>query len=150
MTLEELEQHCLRHLEGSKNPLVSFDALKQMLQRESDTELPLTEAQLVDFLRHHETMEVRETPGIADNPELALGLEREGLGMGLCVILNTRIPSQFDFLAMMIVQLDALTDALTHALQEAKDNESRTRQVVHALERIKTLKDRIRSELRDG
>lgn len=119
MSLEVIEELCIRRLTSAKNPLMSLDSLYRRVMEDLEPELRLGEAEFRDFVANHEQMALVE--GMTGLPSAEVEEWAEaGMANGPRVILKSRIPSPTQLRDMMIGQLDTMLEALGKALQEAE------------------------------
>ncbi len=116
MSLEHVEEYCVKFLEQTESPIVPVVTLLRYLQQQVEFN-QLTERDLVDFLRDHELFTLLE---LGDEEQDA---EREAAGIptGPRVILKTRIPTKAEFGVLIDKQLEKMADALEKALDAAED-----------------------------
>jgi hypothetical protein len=143
MNLERVEEMCLRHLEQSKNPLVLVDKLLEVCQRDDNLK-GLNKRTLLEFLRAHGDIDVvdgmeRTETGM---PDL---LAAAGIQMTERAILKRRMPTPDQLKELLLMQIGAMTDALTAAreLAEEEKDVERMNQIDEALERARTLGIRV-------
>ncbi len=120
MNLEDLEQKVLSYLKQVANPLVRIETLLARLQRDEGF-AGTSEAELLDFLKHHELFKVIDQSALVPPGEMAQGFEGAGLVSGPCVILDTRVPTPSQVAELMEDQLAKMKEALTVALTQARE-----------------------------
>ena len=146
MNLEAIEQEVLSYLKQVTNPLVRVDLLLERLHQKEEFS-PLTEGDLLDFLRHHELFRVLD-PVIPENgEETSRRLAEAGFIQGPSVVLDTRVPTPAQTADMMARQLASLDDALKTAIAQARDrgDEESILKLRAALERSSSIRDRLSS-----
>ncbi len=139
MNLEHLEELCTKYLEQTANPLVPLDTLFQYLQRDA-TCADISRNELLAFLNKHEMFHIIETMPQTDSGT-AEQLNDIGIQPGPRVILRTRIPTPAELTGLIERQLNAMSDALNKAYEEAEQegNEEaveRTREMLDRLEHL--------------
>ena len=107
MNLEAIEQRTLSLLKQAMNPLVPFDTLVEHLRREEELG-EFSNAELLDFLRHHELFEVVEPLKLAAQGIPEAVFADAGLRLSPHVILNTRVPTERQMADQMGRQLRSL------------------------------------------
>ncbi len=120
MNLEAIEQRTLKFLLESRNPLVPLESLMRHLSHHEDC-AGASRADVLSFLRKHELFRVMEPPGLAEGGEAAKALAAAGLPVGPQVVLDTRIPDPFELARLMSIQMKTLTDAITSAMNAARE-----------------------------
>lgn len=141
MNLEEVEQHCLRYLEQSKNPLVSVNTLLAHLWT-NEQFADVTEQDLLAFLRRHELVLVIDSPATSEAEQV---MAEADFSQGPYAILRTRIPTKSEMSALILEQLDQMTAALTGALREAVSQGDKENQqtVAELLEKTQKFRDKL-------
>jgi hypothetical protein len=148
MSLEIIEENCLRYLASAKNPLVGFNSLYNRVMDGLDEESRMGELDFRDFVRNHDQMaSVEGLSGMP--PDEAQEWASVGALGGPRVILKTRIPSPGQLRDMMVEQLDGMLDALRKALQDAEDrsDESSYDMVLDLLSRTEQLRNKLEEAL---
>lgn len=120
MNLEDLEQKVLSYLKQVANPLVRIEVLLARLRRDEGF-ADMSEAKLMDFLKHHELFKVIDQGGMVSDGEVAQAFELAGFVSGPCVILDTRLPTPGQVAELMTEQLGKMKEALTVALDQARE-----------------------------
>jgi hypothetical protein len=145
MNFEAIEQRCLKALSESDNPLVPVDTLLRLIQPDNEAD-GVSRPDLMAFLRQHELFMVMDAPSVDEGGAMLEALSAAGLISGPYAVLETRRPSQADWLALMAGQLDVLGSAMGAALREAEQSgdEPRARQVRAVLKRIDAMVERLK------
>ena len=151
MQLEQIEQDTLNYLDQSTNPLVRVHVVYEQVTSRTDA-VSISMEEYLDFLRHHDLMDVTDPLALADDDDMLQSLAGAGLPMEPCVILKSRVPSSQDLGASMVEQLTTMTDALAKALQEARGTGDPVRghELFETLGRIESLKKRIIEHIKQG
>ncbi|HOD50247.1 MAG TPA: hypothetical protein PLM14_16280 [Candidatus Hydrogenedentes bacterium] len=144
MNLEAIEQRTLSLLKQAMNPLVPFDTLVEHLRREEELG-EFSNAELLDFLRHHELFEVVEPLKLAAQGIPEAVFADAGLRLSPHVILNTRVPTERQMAEQMGRQLRSLADALSAAMAAAKEQgqPDRAQALIKLLARTEELHARV-------
>ena len=142
--LEPIEQRCLNYLKQASNPLVPLSTLVNHLKQHEDTAL-VDKAELLAFLRKHELFKFYDPILPEQPPEVAHELAATGIPTEPRVILDTRVPTHAQILSMMYDQVESLYNALSRALEEARNlnQHEKARKIVDALERADKLKQKL-------
>lgn len=143
MQIERVEELCLNYLSQCTNPLVPINALLEHCRRDPLC-AELQQAQLIDFLKHHELVHVVEP---ADTnvlgPELFSGV---GLNDGPQAILKSRFPSREEVGVTLQEHLKRMTSALATALEEAEREQcdpAALEQLREAMAKAQALKEKM-------
>ena len=146
MNLEAVEQEVLSYLKQVANPLVRVDLLLERLRQKEEFS-PLTEGDLLDFLRHHELFRVIDSAIPENGEETARRLAEAGFIQGASVILDTRVPTPKQTAEVMAQQLASLDEALKTAIAQARDrgDEELIPDLRRALERSSSIRERLSS-----
>lgn len=150
MNLEHVEERCLGYLAQTSSPLTPVRVLLEVCQRD-ESGRDLTLPMLLDFLRAHAEIQVLEGPTDEERVN-ADAFAEAGLEMGPRAILKTRIPDPKDMLAMLGAQIATMKEVLGKALAGLEGNEGDPRLDLlrEALERAKTLEERLRQSTKPG
>lgn len=135
MNLEAIEQRTLRYLKQVTNPLVPLHVLTSHLRQDPEC-ADFGDRELVEFLRDHELFRVMEPP------DPTPGGESED---DYYVILDTRVPPPAELAERMNQELTKMTDALTNALDQARQqgNEQEAQQINALIARTEELHKKI-------
>ena len=150
MDLEAVEQRALAYLMQVANPIVPVDRLLRHLAQDEQC-ADVREDQLLEFLRRHELFAVMDGFSLpldeADTTELA----EAGIESAVRVMLATRAPSPAQLMALIETELTRLTDALSKALAEAKQEgePEHARQLIRILSKADKVRDQLGEIPRD-
>jgi hypothetical protein len=130
--LETLEACTLRFLQDSERPLVSLRNLLRHLQMLEGLS-SLTADSLLEFLEAHDLFKVARPDGVA------------GALTEPAIYLKTRVPTDREMKAYMVIELDAIIAALEKAQHEAEaaDNVRAQSEIAEMLIRARDLRDRL-------
>ena len=144
MTIEEVEQASIAYLNQTSNPLVRVGVLHtHVTSRSKDDSLTIHE--FTEFLNQHSDIRILDPLSTAQDEETAKQFETAGFTTVPCAILTSRVPSPKNLAATMLEQLESMTDALSRALEEARETGDSTRgdQIYKTLERISAMKQKV-------
>ncbi len=146
MNLEWIETKCVNYLKQTQNPIVPISILLNHLRQDASCGA-LTEHDLLEFLRPHESFKVIDPPE-REEEELE-DLESLGIPTGPRVILTTRVPTRDEISGMLGQQMQTMTDALYRALAEATEagDTEACKQINEILQRAEQLQQKIEDAL---
>lgn len=144
--LEDIEQTTLSYLKQVSNPLVTLEQLTRHLQQRIE-DLDVSEAELIEFLDDHELFTVFRPMGMAAESDGAQLLSDAGVKAEVCVMLETRVPTQTQLAEMFAGQFGRMREALQAAQQEAaqQNDEVRAQKVRTLLARLDSLEQRLKT-----
>ncbi|MCK5863147.1 MAG: hypothetical protein KAH38_11720 [Candidatus Hydrogenedentes bacterium] len=143
MSIERVEEVCLKALRQAVNPLMPVSMLFQKCEEEKVSGV-LTEDLLLEFLREHADIVVVD--GINDTDPVDCGkFDPAGVMMGFRAILKKRMPTHDEMKDMFQMQLEQMRSNLLQAMETAKENKDTRaiKEIEAAIENTSSLGERL-------
>jgi hypothetical protein len=150
MSLEHLEERCLKYLEQAEIPLVPVATLLDVCKREEDG-AGCTNEMLMGFLSNHELIQIM--PGVAEADAIGTGdFAQAGFDMGPRAILKARMPNQSEMLVLLAQQVQAMQEVLGRTMKELEGSGDTARMapLQSALHRASELEERLKQIQKAG